>query len=340
MINLYIDTNAYLTFYHLTRQDLNELEKLELLTDEKSGKIKLHLPDQTREEFQRNRETKIVDGLKKLSEAKLSSPFPLMCKSYHAYSKMQNAIKHYEKSKFILLENLKHDALNNNLAADKIISKLFKNATQYETTNEILLEAKKRVDIGKPPGKNKSLGDAINWETLLKALNPFEELYFVSDDKDYYSEIDESYFNPYLKSEWEDKTLCGIQHYRTISEFFKDKFPQIKLVEDYRKDILITKLSESSSFASSRSILQSLSKFETFSSSQLNQFLLAFKNNNQIKWIAEDDDIKEIITAIVKQGADKIETSLLAFYNNFYNPPISKINSKEITELEDDELPF
>ena len=56
MLNLYIDTNAYLSFFHLTSDDLEELKKLELLI-ETTREIQLHLPEQTYDEFNRNRDT-------------------------------------------------------------------------------------------------------------------------------------------------------------------------------------------------------------------------------------------------------------------------------------------
>ncbi|WP_168928006.1 PIN domain-containing protein, partial [Chitinophaga terrae (ex Kim and Jung 2007)] len=73
MIHLYIDTNAYLTFYHMSSDDLEELKKLDVLIKDK--RIKLYLPQQTIDEFRRNREVKIADALKRFKEEKLTNQF-------------------------------------------------------------------------------------------------------------------------------------------------------------------------------------------------------------------------------------------------------------------------
>jgi predicted nucleic acid-binding protein len=78
MINLFIDTNVFLSFYHLTSEDLEELKKLTPLID--NEEIKLFLPDQVRDEFFRNRGAKIADAMKKLKEAKFTLSFPLFAK--------------------------------------------------------------------------------------------------------------------------------------------------------------------------------------------------------------------------------------------------------------------
>lgn len=48
-----------------------------------------------------------------------------------------------------------------------------------------------------------SYGDAVNWECLLENIPDGEDLYFISDDKDYYSEFCKDKFNIYLTTEWE-----------------------------------------------------------------------------------------------------------------------------------------
>ncbi len=61
MKNLFIDTNTFLSFYHLTNEDLEELKKLVVLID--SSEIRLFVPQQVKNEFVRNRGNKIVDAM-------------------------------------------------------------------------------------------------------------------------------------------------------------------------------------------------------------------------------------------------------------------------------------
>ncbi|HYG14406.1 MAG TPA: PIN domain-containing protein [Bacteroidia bacterium] len=317
MLNLYIDTNAYLTFYHLTSDDLEELKKLHVLISGK--KIKLHLPEQTYDEFKRNREVKIADALKRFREEKLNNQFPQICKDYPEYEKTREAIKEFGKNKSALIEKILIDIEANSLLADEILNELFDKAIFYNYEGRIINSARLRYDLGKPPGKNKSYGDAINWETLLENTEHSEDLYFISDDGDFYSEIDSTKFNSYLINEWRQEKRSNLYHYRRISEFFKDKFPSIKIASDYEKDILLKDFGESHSFANSRAILKKLSKFDDFSSQQINDFATACLSNNQIYWIKDDVDIKEYVEGIIHQNKDKLDPNIKSELKALYD---------------------
>jgi len=104
--SLYLDTNVYLSFYHLSNDDLEELKKLSVLTN--SGKLILYLPEQTKNEFYRNRDTKIADALKRFNDNKFNNVFPQIIKDYNTeYKLIRDAIKDYEKNKQIILEKIK-----------------------------------------------------------------------------------------------------------------------------------------------------------------------------------------------------------------------------------------
>ena len=49
----------------------------------------------------------------------------------------------------------------------------------------------RRTEVGNPPGKADSLGDALNWEWLLEQEIEFwdDELILISSDNDYESEL-------------------------------------------------------------------------------------------------------------------------------------------------------
>lgn len=308
MINLYIDTNAYLSFFHLTNDELEELKKLHLLLNRKE--IILHLPEQTKDEFYRNRDVKIADALKRYKEEKLTNQFPQFCKDYPEYPVIREAIKNFDKTKQILLDKLLADIEENKLAADLLIEKLFDKANFHPITDEILIMSKYRFDLGRPPGKNKSYGDAINWETLLAVVPEWEDFHFVSDDKDFYSEINSDNFNHYLSNEWKIAKGLSLSHYRRISQFCRAQFPDINIASDYEKEVLVIDLTESKSFSKSRSTLKSLSKFEEFSTQQIDEFVKACIENTQVIWIKDDRDIKNYITTIVNLNKEKISPDL------------------------------
>jgi len=138
---------------------------------------------------------------------------------------------------------------------------------------------------------------------------------------------DDSRFNTFLLNEWENKKSPKIIFYKTLASFFKEVFPDIKLATELEKDILIAKLVESGNFYNS---LHKLSKFDSFSTEQVNQYISASMNNSQILWISDDEDINEYLHNFAQNNKEKIEKDLLSeFYNIIPNlkvppPPMPK----------------
>jgi hypothetical protein len=295
-----------------------ELSKLLLLV--KNQEITLYLPDQTKDEFYRNRDSKIADGLKKFNENKLNKIFPQIVKDYtEEYDLMRNAIKAFEKNKQIIVDKLRKDVVEQSLNADKIILNLFKVATEIENTPELIIKAKNRYDLGNPPGKKGSYGDALNWESLLTKIEIFDNFFFISDDGDYFSEFDKNLFNSFLVKEWEEKMLfTNFKSYKSLSAFLKDNYPTITIESENRKDELILNLQSSSSFATSRSVLQKITEYNDFSKKQLNDIFEAAISNSQIYWIGGDEDINEILLKILEGNKQKIEKEILDKFNSMY----------------------
>lgn len=204
-MHLFIDTNILLSFYHLTSDDLEELRKLVVLL--KQNKVRLYLTNQVIDEFSRNRESKIADAIKRLKDQKLSLQFPPMCKDYPEYNELRELQKGYDEKHAALLSKLNADIAARNLRADEVIEELFDEAIRLTTDDEVTSRARLRVDVGNPPGKNGSLGDAINWELLLAEVPKKEDLYFVTEDRDYVSALDENLFKDFLLDEWKKKRM-------------------------------------------------------------------------------------------------------------------------------------
>jgi predicted nucleic acid-binding protein len=218
MITLFVDTNILLSFYHLTSEDLEELRKLIALID--TGKIELVLTEQVKDEFTRNRAAKIADAMKKLQEARFTISFPAFAKEYLAYAELRGLLEMAGKKHAELVKTITDHAIDGLLNADGLVADLFKKATIVEVSDNIYLKALKRVRRGNPPGKENSLGDAINWECLLATTAEHTDIYFVSEDKDFRSQLS-SEFNKFLEDEWNDRKDSEIFFYGKISEFFK-----------------------------------------------------------------------------------------------------------------------
>lgn len=321
-IHLFIDTNVYLKFYHFSNDDLEELNKLHVLLD--NNKVELYLPEQVINEFGRNRDNKLADALKTLSLNKLNNQFPQFCKEYEEYDILKKLMRDYEHEKQKLLKNVMLAIDTSSLKADKTIDLLFKKAKVIKITTELVEKSKLRFDLGNPPGKNKSYGDALNWESLIANTEDGNDIYFIADDKDYFSEINNSNFNAFLLNEWTKKKGTKIKFYKTLSDFFKDVLPEIKLATELEKELLISQLESSPNFYTSRYTLKKLSKLDSFSSEQINQILSSSINNTQIHWISSDDDINEYLYNFVETYSDKIDAGLLKEF--ITEIPKNKIN--------------
>ncbi len=199
-MNLFIDTNVFLSFFHLSNDDLEELHKLAVLLENKQ--ITLWLPDQVKNEFFRNRENKIFEAVKKLNEQRSKPQFPQICKDYDEYPEIRELRKNYDQKLSALIEKVNKDISERTLKADQQIAELFSKATVINNSEPLVSKARIRMDVGNPPGKNGSLGDAINWEALLENVPNQEKLYLIADDKDYFSVLDENKPKDFLRDEW------------------------------------------------------------------------------------------------------------------------------------------
>lgn len=332
-MKIFIDTNVYLKFYHYSNDELEELRKLIVLIEQEE--ILLYIPKQVLNEFTRNREVKIADALKTFKEDKLNNSFPIFLKEYPEYELMKKSITEYQKNKQIVLENIKIAIESNSLKADEIINELFEKAEIIEANDGLIKSAKVRFDLGNPPGKNNSYGDALNWETLLQEGSIDEDLIFISDDKDYFSEIDNSKFNKYLEKEWENIKQTKIIFYKSISEFFKNKYPNIKLASDLQKDVYIERLQNSNTFRDSRYNLSKLSKFDDFTSDQINSIFFQTFSNTQLYWISEDEDINQILYDLY----DKYNSVMDELIKTEFLTKVKRIKQVK-NELEEEKLPF
>jgi uncharacterized protein YtpQ (UPF0354 family) len=338
-ITLYLDTNIYLSFYHLSSDDLDELDKIVALVEHKE--VELLVPWQTINEYRRNRDVKLKDALIRFNENKLNTAFPLFCKDYEVeFNALQEAVKVYEFNKKKIIQRVNEDIANYELKADRIIEELFKNSTKIEATNELLEFAKRRFDLGNPPGKNNSYGDALIWECLVSTVKPDTDLYLISDDKDFYSIIDNQKLNSFLKKEWDHRKKTKIYYYKKLSSFMMDKFPGSKFASEIRKEMFIQKLKNSPSFKDTRIALRGLSQYSDYTSEQLEVIILAAISNNQIYWIAKNDYVNTTLYKIIEGKTHQINSPLFDVFERTFN--LSIINETAVVDepINDDDLPF
>lgn len=306
-MNVFIDTNVFLSFYHLPNDDLEELEKLSALLD--NGRVLLWLPEQVRDELLRNRESKINEGLKLLRSHKLPKQYPAMSKNFDEYNRLRQYENNFEKERNHLIQKLEKAISDKSLKADITIERLFKKAQNVSLEKDLLNKARLRHELRNPPGKKDSLGDAINWETLLDNVPQGEALYFVGDDGDFYSPINRQAFNEFLINEWTSKQGSDLIPYRGLSEFFQEHFPGIKFATELEKELLIEEFTMSSSFSQTHTLIRRLGVHTDFTSKQVKDLIQAAIYNSQIGYIIGDADVKAFLKPLVEEHADALGDS-------------------------------
>ncbi len=217
-MNLFLDTNIWLGLYHYAQEELDEVARLSASIDE--GRITLYVTDQVVDEFERNREGQVAGVVRLLLEDQPGEPLPRLCQGYPEHGEMAEAVRRYQEAKGRLVEKLISDAAARTLPADRILAGLFAQARRIAVTDEIFERARRRFDRGNPPGKEGSYGDAIHWECLLAGVPDGEGLVFVTEDRDFRSQLDDRALAPFLAAEWRRRKGSEVTFFRRLSGFF------------------------------------------------------------------------------------------------------------------------
>lgn len=298
---LFIDTNIWLSLFHLSGNDIEEFSKLE---DILSDKIKLLIPKQVVDEFYRNRDSKIADALSKFKLETLQAPN--VVKQHEEYGQLKEL--HDEVSKKIkeIKESVIQDIKNRNTKADILISKFFESA--IEVPEDLVYKARLRYMKGNPPGKNNSYGDAINWEFLLKEVPNKEPLFIISDDKDYYSKLsNKDEINLFLKEEWKAEKNSEVFICSSLSYFFKRHLHIIELIDENKKEELIHELEQSTSFYFTHHVISELEKYTDWNDEQVQRLCQICLENSQIRSIIRDEDVYNFYSNLLNGYSNNTE---------------------------------
>lgn len=335
-MHVFIDTNVLLAFYEYSSDDLEELRKLVGLAE--GERVTLYLTEQVIFEFRRNREKQIASSIKKLREQRLALQFPVICREYEEYGELRELQRRYQQVHQHLLEKLLADGENHALKADEVIEGLMQVAKRTLTTEAVREAAARRIGVGNPPGKAGSLGDAINWESLLSEVPDGCDLCFVTDDGDYLSQLSRHRFDEFLATEWKEKKEGEIKLYQDLSSFFAEHFPAIRLADEIEKDLLIAELSQSGSFATTHSVVARLRKYAEFTAAQRNAIASAVTTNNQVHWILGDWDVRDLVEKVLEGHEADIDRDVLEALKELLE--VSAKDEEEVDDPDDEGLPF
>lgn len=229
MIHLFIDSSIYSKLYSFQKEQLHEIEKLIKLIDKKE--IILYLPQQVKDEVKRDREEKLLEFYRNIDKLIPEINFPNVPDAKDKINDLENIMDEYKGKILPTVEKLKDDfktkIKEEAFLADEIINGLFSVATFIETKMSIFEKAFQRYNIGNPPGKRNSLGDAIIWESLLSTVAVKENLHFIVNDKHFLSMLDKNEFCPFLSEEWQELMKSKIILYKRIGDFTEKNVPAI-----------------------------------------------------------------------------------------------------------------
>ena len=329
--NLFIDANIWLSLFHYTNDDLEQLGKLRALV---GTDIRLLVPEQIYNEVYRNREGKIKDALDQFEKFNIN--FPAFFKNYDEYEEFNKKYIELKEAHKEWLRKVKKDIAEQSSPADIALRDFFEGLEFITSSDELVTRAVIRFNTGNPPGKDRKYGDAINWETLLESVPHGEDLFFISADKDSASIFDDKQFHPFLAQEWEKKKSSKIIFFKSLSEFLKKHFKDIELRVENEKDELIEKLACSRSFATTHAVIKELSSFSDLTVRQIQDICSAAVHNGQISWILSDDDVYEFYKGLIEKTSvkDSGDPDILSVRKS-----IEKITEEKTGEASDEEIP-
>lgn len=327
-MKVFIDTNILLDIYHLSGSDLEELRKLKKMVEK--GKVELLVSKQIIDEFWRNRERVIADAMKRFRDSKASAQIPNIIRIYPEAKELKEAVDKVNQIVKQLSDRAIADIEADTLKSDEVIKELFSAIKVGAVSPSLIERAQLRSNVGNPPGKKDSLGDAINWEWLLEQEIEFwdDELVIISADGDYESELTKGKPKEYLLREWNDKNIgCELQLEKSLADFLKAKFPDIQLEEEIDKIEAIEQLEDSRSFASTHKAIATLDDYDDFKDSEVKRIIKSYLDNNQIRRILEDADVREFALKVVELAkseetiglAESLKDLLEQLYDK--NPP-------------------
>ena len=288
------------------------------MKDIKAERLALYLPQQVVDEFHRNREKKIketLDGFTKSEQKAL----PRFLSGYPEAGGYGKAIEKLKKLKNALVTAAKKDAEEKALAADILFEELAEAAEIISVDHKTYIRAKRRQNVGNPPGKQDRLGDRVNWECLLSNVDKGCDLHIVSKDGDFHSHLTNGRAHQFLIDEWKNKKNGDLYLHTEIRPFLKAKF-EIELKGlDEEKGCVIDALKLSSSFAATHSAVAQIEPFiDLLTKDDVIELAQAAEDNSQIYWIRSDDDVRDFYRQILPNHLDDMDAKLRASMDKYF----------------------
>ncbi|MBS1724705.1 MAG: DUF4935 domain-containing protein [Armatimonadetes bacterium] len=306
---VFIDANILLAFFEYSEDDLAAVRTL--IEGFKQKKVIPITTRQLRDEVFRNRGIKINAALKSLREQGLDLKIPTVCKGYSEFEELKELQKQYSKKRSTLLKSVEEAVESRELLADKVIDEFFASVDLPQVSDALLERARRRIDLGNPPHKSNSIGDAVHWEHLLQEVPKGADIHLVSGDKDFASERGSDNLHEYLADEWARLKEGNAYLYRSLRSFFQAKLPGINLPSDLVRQKVIDDLGKSSNFSRTHQCIAALAKVDITSPEDAETILRAALENAQVRWIITDDDVSTYLENLLEKFSNDLSDELV-----------------------------
>lgn len=276
--------------------------------------------------------------MSQLRSEKIPREYPVYARDEETlYTALQKAETTWQKARTALLDRLRGRAVGKRLRADTVLSELFASVKVWKRRADAVARARQRVELGNPPGKRGSLGDAVNWEILKDSVPERADLILVSGDSDFRSDLDKTQVMPFLKNEWKKDKKSEITLYTSLLDFVRKHQADVHLSVEHERVVqqnrLVSQLEMSTSFMDTHAVLSRLVRSFPLTDGNVERTIMALKENNQVGWIGEDPDVKAFFLRI---GRDQ----RMAIPSHLMDELLSRYAELRPQSEEDDPVPF
>jgi predicted nucleic acid-binding protein len=317
-LHLFIDTNVLLSFYATSNDDLEELRSISALI--RARALKVYIPRQVQDEFVRNREIKLSASLNELKKPIPKLAIPRFMNGYDEIKAYERALAEAEKARSAAVARARAEATDKSIAADTLVLSLLSAAGVVEIAPQVLTAARRRLELGNPPGKNESLGDAVNWEHLLASVPNGSDVHIVSRDGDFASPLNKDAPRQFLFEEWKEKKNGKLNLHTDIRTFLQSSFAGIRFAEDIEKKFALERLLSSRSFTATHQAIALLKPLmDVLNDYDAQSLITAAGTNDQIYGIGTDLDVQDFFARLVIHRWDRLAPDEKFAFETFFD---------------------
>ncbi|MGX5685297.1 PIN domain-containing protein [Chryseobacterium cucumeris] len=329
---IFIDTNVLLDFYRIRYNDVS----MQLLDEIVKHKDLIITTFQVEMEFKKHRQLILGESYGEfIKNRNINFTIPQILRDNEEVNKLnaaRNNIFNYQRA---LEDKFKKTYIDPENSDDVYIKleEVFRHESQYilenqsELSEQIINLAKRRFDLGSPPRKDKdnSIGDAVNWEWILKcAENSEKSIIIVSRDSDYGRIFDKKpYINDFLAHEFYQKLKGGPKI--ILTNFLTDafKYVQIPITDEMVKE--------------EQNIISNKNTVDLINANAMKEALETLQNSLNIRfWQSSDNNTwEDALTKIRNTSLDGPSFDLINYQFPSWQKTINEnVNSKSKKQSE------